>query len=63
MVTFSSLLVPLALGAVVVVLALGLANMLRGDNPNRSQSLMRWRVILQGLAVLIMLVLVFFKAR
>jgi len=63
MATFSSLLVPLALGAVVVVLALGLANMLRGDNPTRSQSLMRWRVILQGLAVLIMLVLVFFKAR
>lgn len=43
--------IPLALAAVAVVLSLGLWNMLRGTNPNRSQSLMRWRVILQFVAV------------
>jgi hypothetical protein len=48
---FSFGLVPLALAAVAVVLVLGLWNMLRGGNPNRSQKLMRWRVICQGVAL------------
>lgn len=47
----SAYLVPLALAAVVVVLFLGLWNMMRGGSPNRSQTLMRWRVILQFLAI------------
>ncbi len=37
----------IAVGAVVVVLFAGLANMIRGGNPNLSQKLMRWRVGLQ----------------
>ncbi len=41
-----------------LVLLLGLANMLRGGSPNRSQNLMRLRVVLQAVAiVLIVLVL------
>lgn len=60
---FSSILFPLALLAVVVVLGLGLANMVKGDNPNRSQSLMRWRVILQAVAVLLMMLVVAFNMR
>lgn len=49
--------VPLALAAVVVVLFLGLFNMMRGGSPNRSQTFMRWRVILQfGAVVLIVIV-------
>lgn len=47
----SAYLVPLALAAVAVVLFLGLWNMMRGGSPNRSQTLMRWRVILQFLAI------------
>ncbi|ESR24170.1 twin transmembrane helix small protein [Lutibaculum baratangense] len=48
--------VQLALVAVAVVLILGLVNMMRGGSPNRSQTLMRWRVILQfGAVVLIVL--------
>lgn len=43
--------IPLALAAVVVVLFLGLWNMMRGRNPGRSQTLMRWRVILQFIAI------------
>jgi len=48
-------LVPLSVGAVAVVLLLGLWNMLRGGSANRSQTLMRWRVVLQFLAILIMM--------
>ena len=46
-------LVPIAIGAVFIVLLLGLWNMMRGGSPNRSQKLMRWRVILQGIALLL----------
>jgi hypothetical protein len=48
-----------ALAAVAVVLLAGLWNMLRGSSPNLSQTLMRWRVGLQFLAIVIMLVLVY----
>ena len=58
MAIFSSLLVPLALAAVVVVLGLGLANMVKGGSADRSQNLMRWRVILQAVAVLLMMIVV-----
>ena len=48
-------LVPIALIAVTIVLGLGLYNMMRGGNPNRSQSLMRWRVILQLVAIILVM--------
>jgi NADH:ubiquinone oxidoreductase subunit 6 (subunit J) len=48
-------LVPIAVGAVAVVLVLGLANMLRGGSPNTSQLLMRWRVVLQFIAIVIVM--------
>jgi NADH:ubiquinone oxidoreductase subunit 6 (subunit J) len=48
-------LVPIAVGAVAVVLLLGLANMLRGGSPNTSQLLMRWRVVLQFIAIVIIM--------
>jgi len=51
--TLSGSLVPLAVGAVAVVLLLGLANMLRGGSANTSQKLMRLRVILQFVAILV----------
>jgi hypothetical protein len=47
--------VPVALAAVSVVLLLGLWNMMRGGTPGRSQSLMRWRVGLQFLAIIIIM--------
>jgi hypothetical protein len=50
----------LALIAVAIVLLLGLWNMLRGTNPNLSQKLMRWRVGLQFLAIVVMMILVYF---
>jgi hypothetical protein len=42
--------------AVLVVLVLGLANLLRGKSPNLSQKLMRWRVGLQFLAIIIIMI-------
>ena len=48
-------LVPVAIGAVFIVLLMGLWNMMRGGSPNRSQTLMRWRVILQFVAVVVIM--------
>jgi len=42
-----------AIGAVAVVLLAGLWNMARGGSPNRSQSLMRMRVLLQFIAIVV----------
>ena len=47
--------VPLAIGAVAVVLFLGLGNMMRGGSPNTSQKLMRLRVLLQFVAIAIIM--------
>ena len=49
----STVLVPIAVGAVAVVLVLGLVNMMRGGSPNTSQRLMRLRVQLQFLAIVV----------
>ena len=53
---FVDYLAPVAVAAVAVVLVLGLLNMMRGGNPNRSQTLMRWRVLLQFAAIIIVMV-------
>ena len=49
----STIALPAALVAVTVVLLLGLFNMMRGGNPNRSQKLMQMRVLLQFVAIVI----------
>jgi len=54
------LLSPLAIVLVFIVLCFGLWNMLKGDNPNLSQKLMRWRVILQFAAVCLLMVTVYY---
>jgi cytochrome b subunit of formate dehydrogenase len=45
--------------AVVLVLFAGLWNLSRGKSANTSQKLMRWRVGLQALAIVIILLFVF----
>ena len=55
--------VPIAVGAVALVLVLGLANMLRGGSPNTSQKLMRWRVVLQFIAIIVIMVTIWFMQR
>ena len=56
-------LIGLALAAVAIVLLLGLYNMMRGGDANRSQKLMRWRVILQLLAVVVLMSVLYFTSR
>lgn len=59
---FFLIVVPLALLAVLVVLGLGLTNMARGGSPQRSQEFMRWRVILQLIALIVMMAALYFAA-
>ena len=48
-----------AAGAVLIVLLLGFWNLMRGRNARTSQLLMRWRVGLQFLAILLILLAVY----
>ena len=56
-------LVPLAVAAVAVVLLLGLWNMMRGGSASRSQNLMRWRVLLQFAAIILIMAGLWFANR
>ncbi|KZE33364.1 twin transmembrane helix small protein [Chelatococcus daeguensis] len=53
--------VSMAVGVVAVVLVLGLFNMLRGGSPERSQRLMRLRVLLQFLAIILIMLVVWMR--
>jgi len=55
--------VPIALGAVALVLLLGLTNMMRGGSPWRSQRLMRLRVLLQFIAIVIVMIAIWAMGR
>ena len=54
--------ISVAVGAVAVVLLAGLINMLRGGSANRSQQLMRLRVILQFLAIIVLVGVMWWRA-
>ncbi len=58
MASFDTTTIIAALAAVTIVLLLGLVNMLRGGSASRSQALMRWRVGLQFVAIVIILLVV-----
>ena len=53
----------IAVGAVVIVLLMGLWNMMRGGNSNTSQKLMRWRVGLQFIAVIVLMIGLYLSQR
>jgi hypothetical protein len=53
-----SIILPIAVAAVAIVLLLGLINMMRGGSPSRSQNLMRLRVLLQFVAIVITMIVV-----
>ena len=55
--------VPIAIGAVAVVLLLGLINMMRGGSPNTSQKLMRLRVLLQFVAIIVIMATIWAMGR
>jgi hypothetical protein len=47
--------VPIAIAAVAVVLLFGFINFARGGSPQISQRLMRWRVLLQFVALVVIM--------
>ena len=55
--------VSIAIGAVALVLVLGLVNMMRGGSPNTSQKLMRLRVLLQFVAVVVIMLTIWAMGR
>ena len=58
----SNTLVLLACLAVAVILLLGLVNMMRGGSPNLSQKLMRLRVLLQFVAIILIMGVVWWRS-
>lgn len=62
MTSFADILVPVAVVAVAIVLLLGLINMLRGGSPSRSQHLMRLRVLLQFIAIVVIMGVIWWRA-
>ncbi|MGA8383317.1 MAG: twin transmembrane helix small protein [Stellaceae bacterium] len=63
MITFVTILLALALIGVLIVLGFGVATMLRGGNPRRSNKLMQARVVMQGLALLLLALLMLLGRR
>jgi Hypoxia induced protein conserved region len=59
----STFILPVAVAAVALVLLMGLVNMMRGGSPNRSQKLMRLRVLLQFVAIVIIMLTVWAMGR
>jgi Hypoxia induced protein conserved region len=56
-------LVPLSLAVVAVVLLLGFLNFARGGSPWTSQKLMRWRVLMQFVALVVIMLTIWIMGR
>ena len=61
--TVQNLIIIVALMAVAMVLVFGLWNMMKGGSPNRSQSLMRLRVLLQAVAIFVVMLVIWMLGR
>lgn len=55
--SFLLVLLVLAMAGTLGVLFAGMFGLVRGGDPRRSNALMRWRVVLQGVALLVFLLL------
>ena len=56
-----NIIITISVLSVALVLVLGLANMLRRGNANRSQKLMRFRVVAQFVAVVLIMIFFYFN--
>jgi len=61
--TLVSYAIPIALAAVATVLLLGLWNMMPRGSPNTSQTLMRWRIVLQFIAICLVMAALYLSAK
>ena len=59
----SHIAVPIAIGAVAIVLLLGLVNTMMGGSGNTSQKLMRLRVLLQAIAIGVIMLTLWFLGK
>ncbi|MAU57719.1 twin transmembrane helix small protein [Gammaproteobacteria bacterium] len=59
--TLLYIIITISVFSVALVLVLGLANMLKKGSANRSQKLMRFRVIAQFIAVVLIMIFFYFK--
>ena len=57
----ANVVVLVAIGLVFLVLCAGLVNMMRGGSSNASQRLMRWRVGLQFVAILVVMIVLYLR--
>ena len=60
--SLADLAVPIAIGAVAIVFVLGLLNMMRGGSANTSQKFMRLRVLLQFVAIVVIMGVIWIKS-
>ena len=60
---FMYALVPLALAVVAIVLLFGFINFARGGSPQTSQKLMRWRVLMQFVALVVVMLTIWLMGR
>ena len=61
--SYVTYLIPIGLGAVAIVLLAGLFNMLRGGSTSTSQKLMRWRVGLQFVTIIVVMLSLYIAGR
>ena len=59
--SLSNTIVGVAIAAVAFVLLLGMVNMMRGGSANTSQMLMRWRVGLQFVAIVVIVIVLWLR--
>ncbi len=60
---FITYLIPIGLAAVTLVLLAGLFNMLRNGTSSTSQKLMRWRVGLQFVTIVLVMLIFYISGR
>ena len=63
MTQFLFILAPIAMIVVAIILAIGLFNMMRGGDPHKSQKMMRYRIIAQAVALVIMMAALYMASR
>lgn len=54
--------IPILLLAVAFIIVMGLWNMLKGGSANKSQKLMRLRIIMQTVAIIFLMLLVYLRS-
>lgn len=61
--SFANILLPVAIGFVLIILVAGLWNMMRGGSANASQNLMRARVLAQFAAIVVAMAALWLSGR